>query len=104
MNSLRIFVGHEGGSDVSGRALGRQIRLRLVNALADSDRVVLDFSGVQCASESFLDELVAVLVAKRGKPWFKERVAVVNAAEHIRHDILKAVRFRLGEKRESLSA
>lgn len=100
---IRVTV--EGGTDVSGRSLARQLRRGLVRATESVGRVTLDFAGVECASDSFLDELVGVLVAERGKAWFREHVTVVNLRGCLRSDLLSVVNARLaGPVRASQSA
>lgn len=80
------------GTDLSGRVLGRELRQQIVTS---NCRVHLDFEGVECASESFLDELFGVLVLRKGKSWFREHVKVSNLPHTIRADIAQVVSQRL---------
>jgi len=97
-NYIRVAL--EGGSDVSGRALARKLRVRAIAAAECDDCVEIDFAGVECASDSFLDELIGVLIAQRGKSWFRAHVALKNLVGHIRLDLLNVVRARLSEHEE----
>lgn len=97
MTDACIAIALEGGTDVSGRTLARALRQRVL-AAAEHAPVELDFAGVECASDSFLDELVAVLVAQQGKNWFRQHVTIRNLKSHVRADLLEAVQARLEGK------
>jgi hypothetical protein len=103
MNPHRIEVSREGGSDVSGRALARALRQRALTVVGNG-KVEIDFTGVLCASDSFLDELIGVLVAQRGTAWFRTHVAVLGLPHHIRADLLHVVQARLGSQERASAA
>jgi hypothetical protein len=83
------------GSDLSGRSLGRELRHEAIAAIEHGEMVVLSFVGVKSASDSFLDELFAVLVATRGTTWFRENVRVQGIEASILRDLIAAVQRRL---------
>ncbi len=84
------------GRDLSSRERARALREQfLAGAGTDPTRLVFDFAGVRTLSDSFADELIAVLVTQRGAPWFKEHVSIENASPEFRRVILSAVYARL---------
>ncbi len=89
-----IRIADECGSDLSSRHVASALRKRVV-ALSADGRVTLNFEGVRTLSDSFADELCAVLVQERGKEWFKKNVCITNISVVIRQTILEAVQHRL---------
>jgi hypothetical protein len=96
-NTYTINVAAEGGTDVSSRRLARELRKRALVAIVKGRRVEFDFAGVECASDSFLDELIAVPVAQHGKRWLRDNVSLTNLSGLIRRDLLAAVAARLND-------
>jgi hypothetical protein len=90
----RIIVS-EKGTDLSGRAVGRALRAEVERHAFEGHLIELDFAGVRCTSDSFLDELFAVLVVVKGANWFRSHVRVTNADEATLADIVAAVRRRV---------
>ena len=84
------------GTDLSGRSLAREIRARAVAAVASGESIELDFAGVRCASDSFLDELFGVLIQQKGKGWFNANVRVSNLDPATLRELLAVVQQRLG--------
>jgi hypothetical protein len=91
MNILHLSV-H--GTDLSSRGLGAKVRASILE-LAEHGVAEVDFDGVLCASDSFLDEVFAVLVAEKGKDWFRDHLRLTNLSEFIREDLLSAIELRL---------
>jgi STAS-like domain of unknown function (DUF4325) len=84
------------GTDLSSRSTGVAVRDAMVAALRqEAGRVSVDCAGVRTLSESFADEVFGILVAERGKSWFKQHVAVVGLSENTRAAILRAIAERL---------
>lgn len=84
----------ERGTDLSSRSGGREIREE-VERLAITGTVTLDFSGVQSITHSFADELIAVLVQRKGEAWFRDFVRVRNHSPDVRYVLLDALDQRL---------
>jgi len=82
------------GTDLSARTRARALRADVVARAP----VTLDFSGVECVSDSFHDELFGVLVAERGLEWFRANVVLEGLDVAIRQDLLAAVRARLEQQ------
>ena len=85
----------EYGTDLSSRRRAATLRREITG------QTVVNFADVRTISDSFADELFAVLVAERGEDWFKANVRVVNLPAHIRETILRAIQSRR-ERRSSL--
>ena len=84
------------GTDLSIRVTGVAVRDAMVAVLGQgAERVSVDCDGARTLSESFADEGFGILVAERGKPWFKQHVAVVGLSESTRAAILRAIAERL---------
>lgn len=73
------------------------LRDELEQLLADHAEVVLDFSGVE-ATQSFIDELLGVLVLQRG-PAAIERLMFRGCSE----DVKATINFVLGDRLEQYS-
>ena len=87
------------GTDLSSRVTGvTGVAVRDV-MLADFDggenRVSVDCVGIRTLSESFDDDVFGILVAERGKAWFKQRVAVTGLSEITRAAFMRAIAERL---------
>jgi hypothetical protein len=66
---------------VSGRTAGRAVRLKVLALLPTLEEpLVLDFSGVESATSSFLDELLGRLADELGPEAFRRRIQVANLA------------------------
>lgn len=90
---MTTFLIRELGTDVSSRTRAAALRHAVFEA-ARTERVTLDFAEVRTVSDSFADELLAVLVAEHGEDWFRDHLALVNLAPAIRSTILEAIAER----------
>ena len=66
-----------------GRASGQMLRMELEEALQSADRVILDFSGVGIVTQSFIDELIGVLILEHG-PRILQRLSFKGCNEDVR--------------------
>ena len=83
-------------TDLSSRVTGVAVRdAMLADIGVGENRVSVDCVGIRTLSESFADEVFGILVAERGKAWFKQRVAVTGFSETTRAAILRAIAERL---------
>lgn len=86
----------EMGKDLSSRERARQLREEfLAEAGTNPSLLTFDFAGVRTLSDSFADELVAVLVAERGEEWFRHHVRLANLSPGLRLVVLNAIGARL---------
>jgi anti-anti-sigma regulatory factor len=81
----------EQGEYLSSRHVASSLRERILRA---GGPVVVDLSGVESLSDSFADELFAVLVQDHGHDWFAATVSVIGLSQPIRQTILRAVHLR----------
>ena len=95
MTDSFLDICDECGSDLSSRVCARELRAEILQDVASGHRVVLDFGDVRTLSESFADELLAVLVATKGESWFRENIEIVNLDEENWLTILEAIQNRL---------
>ena len=96
MTTYRFQIAHDYGTDLSSRHRAAQLRNTIVEASSHSGATCeVDFAGVRTLSDSFADEVFAVLVAEHGEDWFREHVAVVNLPPRIRTTILETIADRL---------
>ncbi len=102
MTTARLL---EMGKDLASRERARRLREDFVRELGQAPHhLIFDFEGVRTLSDSFADELVAVLVEQNGAEWFKEHVRLVNLTAAHRHVVLSAVAARLSRVRASSAA
>jgi STAS-like domain of unknown function (DUF4325) len=80
------------GAFLGSRFTGKELREHVEAALARDTRVGIDFAGVESVTDSFLDELLAMLVVRRG-PRALEGLVLL----HCSPEIAEAVRFSVEE-------
>lgn len=102
MSTSRFNLTHLIGTDLSSRHRAAVLRGELIQATGSSrGPVVVDFNGVRTVSDSFADELFAVLVEEQGEDWFRQNVSVENVSEPIRATILQTIQDRLELNQQS---
>lgn len=79
------------GTDVSSRVSAARLREEILRSDLPA---TIDFSRVETVSDSFADELIAVLVERQGKEWFREHIRIVGLAPIDRASVLEVVRRR----------
>lgn len=93
----QFVIRDEVGTDLSSRHTAAALRREVLSAAALGS-VTLDLEGVRTLSDSFADELFAVIVASKGEDWFKRSIRVTDLAPQVRRSILEAVRDRLNSQ------
>lgn len=88
---ITIKVAEELGTHLSSRSLGAKLRSRIESAVDAGQIVTIDFAGVDTLSESFADEVFAVLDATRGAEWFRKGVRIQGLAGGPRDTVLNAI-------------
>lgn len=87
------------GIDLASRSRARQLRDQFIaEAGQNPERLTFDFEGVRTLSDSFADELIAVLVEQRGEQWFREHVQLINLSKELRLIVLSAIQARIDRK------
>ena len=77
------------------RQLGEKARELLLRLIAENDKVVLDFTGVNVVSNSFADECLAKLLFTMPLEELKQRTTFRGLTEFARKNIAIAFRRRL---------
>ena len=77
------------------RQLGEKARELLLRLIAENDKVVLDFTGVNVVSNSFADECLAKLLFTMPLEDLKQRTTFRGLNEFARKNIAIAFRRRL---------
>ncbi|MBN1812558.1 MAG: DEAD/DEAH box helicase [Anaerolineae bacterium] len=86
------------------RLLGEQIRKHIEQLLEQGEPVKLDFTGIEAASPSFVDECVGKLFLERGQEEMEGRLTVAGASPDTQALIRRMIRERLREKRSHSEA
>jgi len=93
MKTIRIPIGAVGFAEDKDAA--RVLRLkRLLPALAAGDRVVLDFGGVQFATQSFIHALVGEAVKRYGE-MVLDRIEFKNCSRQLKSVIELVVDYSI---------
>lgn len=90
MNKPTIEIANRLGSYLSSRGSASKLR----EEIEASNGGELDFKDVYSVSDSFADELFAVLVEEHGPDWFAENLKVTGLATDLREVVLRAIALR----------
>lgn len=98
MDNILVIV----ESDLASRRSAARQRDCLVRLLEAHATAVVDLSAVESLSESYADELFAVLIEEWGADPFFQRVFIRNARPPVIRSIAQAIshRFENGEQRK----
>jgi len=92
--SRQIALGQKGhGAFIGSRSSGCRARLELQEALDHHPKVTVDFTGLRMVTQSFVDELVGVLILEYG-PNILQRLEFKGCNEAIRTVIRFVVNSR----------
>lgn len=85
------------GSDLASRVTARNLRFKAEQAIAIGKIAVVDLTNVISISESYADELFAVLVENYGLEWFSNNIKLrcEPNSEHVLLTVATAIRRRL---------
>lgn len=83
MQAAFSILEHTNAQFLGGRFRARELREELEQLLARADEVVLDFTGMKSATQSFVDELVGVLILKHS-PDVAQRLVFKGCSEDIK--------------------
>lgn len=59
---------------------------------------VINFEKVESVSDSFLDELLGVVVRDLGKQWFRDHIRLINIRPDDRKSLLSVIAQRLSDQ------
>jgi hypothetical protein len=77
------------------RALGHEIRQKILNNIELEDKIVFDFQGIDIISNSFADECFGKLIEACGLEATKQKTTFANANSDVALVIKKAIRGRI---------
>ena len=86
MQTAFLIAEHTKDHFLGSRFRARELREELEGLLARADEVVLDFSGMVSATQSFIDELIGVLILNKG-PAMVERFVFKGCSADIKEII-----------------
>ncbi|CAG1021002.1 hypothetical protein DOJK_00710 [Patescibacteria group bacterium] len=95
MNEQSVATFHFEESDLAARTSARYRRIKIEQAITENKIVIVDLTNVLSVSESYADELFAVLVKKHGLEWFSNNIKLQNASKPVLLSIATAIRRRL---------
>ena len=74
------------GARESGLIVRRIVEEKLENygGVADLSKVILDFEGIELITQGFGDEIVGVILRRKGLDFVKSKIKVINANNFIR--------------------
>lgn len=88
------FNFREYGENLGTRPLGKRVREQLLPLIGQSERVVLDFTGVNVVSNSFADECIAKLLLTMSLAELKSRTTFRGLNSIASESVLTALRRR----------
>lgn len=94
MTDFTIHLARDHGTGLSSRQRAADLRAFALKQTEAAGVVAFDFTDVRVVSESFADELLAVLVEQYGEEWFREHIRVLNPSRTVRFSILEAIDLR----------
>lgn len=89
------------GSDLASRAQASRLRNKIENAVSSGKSAVVDLTEVISISESYADELFAVLVLNHDIEWFTNNIKLLHQSQssaHVLLSIARAIRQRLANQ------
>lgn len=84
----------EYGTDFGTRDMGMKLRKKLLTLIKESDKVVLDFTGVNVVSNSFADECIAKLLLEMPLDELKRRTTFRGLNPLAERSVLVALQRR----------
>ena len=84
----------EFGQNLGTRQLGAQVREKLMPLLQGTERVSLDFTGVNVVSNSFADECIAKLLLTMPLSELKQRTTFCGLPPIAKQSVLTALQRR----------
>ena len=103
MNNLHQEIIKPVGNDLASRAAATKVRHSVESAINNGRYASVDLTDVLSISESYADELFAVLVEKYGLEWFSSNVKLSNHSPNLLRSVATAIKRRLENKKESLT-
>lgn len=86
------------GLDLASRASAKSLRLNVEQVVSTRKLAIIDLTNVVSISESYADELFAVLIEQHGLDWFSKNIKILFATtqqDAVLRSIATAIRRRL---------
>ena len=94
---LKDFLGSkESGS----RYKGSLIREKIKPLLDNEEKVVLDFTDIELATQSFLDEIFGIFVRAFGTEYIKGKLLIENVSPSIKKTINSVIAYSKKRQKE----
>jgi len=84
MVELKVKEFFNGLENISTREKGLSLRKNLEQLLRTEKIVVLDFDGINLITQSFADEVIGVLIRKKGLSFVKSHIKIKNASDFVK--------------------
>jgi len=91
MKSKETIVFGEISSSLGTRDLGAKLRRDIIDKMSTSEKVFLDFSGVDVVTNSFADECFRKLREIVKDEIFKQKTAFINTNDFVQRVIISAL-------------
>lgn len=98
MTNLNLEHFSPSGRDLASRASAKILRAQAEQAISTGKLAVIDLTNVVSISESYADELFAVLVENYGLEWFSSNIKILHDAarsDSVLRSVATAIRRRL---------
>ncbi|MBO6118786.1 MAG: STAS-like domain-containing protein [Bacteroidales bacterium] len=91
---MTVFRFKDFGENLGTRMLGSSVREKLLPLILASDKVVLDFEGVDVVSNSFADECIAKLLLQMSFEELKQKTTFRNVNDFAKKNIALSLKRR----------
>lgn len=96
MQAAFSILEHTQAQFLGSRFRARELREQVEKLLARADELVLDFTGMKSATQSFIDELVGVLVLQHG-PDIVQKLVFKGCSDDIKEILSFVVSSRMDD-------
>jgi hypothetical protein len=87
---LKDFLGC---NELGSRHKGELIREKIKPILDKKEKVILDFEGIELATQSFLDEIFGIFVRAFGTDYIKGKLLIENVSPEIKKTINAVIAY-----------
>jgi len=89
-----------GSKELGSRYKGALVRERIKPALDKNEKVILDFSEIEVATQSFLDEIFGIFVRAFGTDYIKGKLLIENVSPSIKKTINLVIAYSKKRQKE----
>ena len=94
---LKEFLGSK---ELGSRYKGSLIREKIKPLLDNEEKVVLDFTDIELATRSFLDEIFGIFVRAFGTEYIKGKLLIENVSPSIKKTINSVIAYSKKRQKE----